>query len=111
MPGRNRTGPYGAGPRTGWGSGDCAGDDRSRPRGGGRGRHGGGGGHRWRHRFRVIGEPGCWRSGDRWTVADSMTEGDALRAERRELERELAEARERLATIEEPGDTASRGDG
>jgi hypothetical protein len=39
-----------------------------------------------------------------------MTEAEALRADQRELERELVEVRERLAAIESPGDTTSRDD-
>jgi hypothetical protein len=46
MPGRDRTGPRGEGPMTGWGDGDCRSEDvprkPSRPRGRARGRGWGG---------------------------------------------------------------------
>jgi hypothetical protein len=64
MPGRDRTGPLGAGPRTGRGLGYCSGYNRpgfTNPnpvfRGGlGFGRRGMGRG--WRHRFYATGIPG-----------------------------------------------------
>ncbi len=70
MPGGNRMGPYGAGPRTGRGAGFCAGYEapgyanpafgRGYGMGGGRGR---GGGHGWRHWFHATGLPGWMRAG------------------------------------------------
>ncbi len=103
MPGRNRTGPGGAGPGTGWGMGDCREPEAVGPPGRGRGRGwrgGGGGGFRWRHRMWTTGEHGWWRRGRRWIDPDPVTEAESLRAHKHELERELAEVRERIAEIE-----------
>jgi len=114
MPGRNRTGPHGAGPRTGWGWGDCRGPENAGPSGGGRGRGwrgGGGGGFRWRHRTWANGEPAWWRRGRRWDDVDPVSEVESLRTHQRELEHELAEVRQRLAAIEPPGETTSQNDG
>ena len=109
MPGRRRTGPYGGGPRTGWGGGDCAGADDTRPWGGGRGWRGGGG-HRWRHRLWAVGEPGWRGHGRRWDDAQAVREVESLQAHQRDLERELTVVRERLAAIGTPGDATSRDD-
>ena len=74
MPGGDRTGPVGAGPRTGRAAGFCAGYDvpgymnpvPGRGFGFGRGR-GGGWGRGWRHRhwFYATGMPG-WARGGQW---------------------------------------------
>ena len=112
MPGRNRTGPHGAGPRTGWGWGDCRGPEDVGPPGGGRGwDRRGGGGFRWRHRFWATGEPAWWRRGHRWDDAEPASEVASLRVHQHELERELAEVRERLAALEPRGDSTPRGGG
>lgn len=64
MPGRNRTGPHGAGPRTGRGLGYCGSSDQSSSATPGQGvRAGfgfgrGGAGRGWRHRFFATGVPG-----------------------------------------------------
>ncbi len=67
MPRGDRTGPLGAGPRTGHGAGWCAGNDapgyaNARPRLGlGRGYRGGGRG--WRNMYYATGLPGWARAG------------------------------------------------
>jgi hypothetical protein len=63
MPGGNRTGPMGAGPRTGRGLGYCGGYDapgfENLAFGPGMGwRHGWGGGFGWQHRFFAVGRMG-----------------------------------------------------
>ncbi|HUX08854.1 MAG TPA: DUF5320 domain-containing protein [Acidobacteriota bacterium] len=71
MPGGDRTGPMGMGPRTGRAAGYCAGYDApgyANPIGGrwgGRGFYGGGrgGGRGWRNRFYATGLPGWARQG------------------------------------------------
>lgn len=73
MPGGDRTGPMGTGPRTGRGAGFCAGYNRpgyanfgprgGLGRGGGRG-FGRGGGRGWRNRFYATGLPGWTRGLD-----------------------------------------------
>lgn len=99
MPGFDRTGPVGAGPRSGWGRGLCGttvGSPRYSwsgllrgvgrggfPRGGGRGRCWGGGG---------------WRQGFRWTFPPSgVDEAEALRTEIAALKEELAALEARLS--------------
>lgn len=70
MPGGDRTGPWGAGPRTGRGAGYCAGFRQpgyATPfiygRGAGFGRGGGrGGGRGWRHWYYATGLPGWART-------------------------------------------------
>lgn len=76
MPGGDRTGPMGAGPRTGRAAGFCTGYNRpgyanfgprggfGYGRGGGRGFGRGGGGHGWRNRFYATGLPGWMRERD-----------------------------------------------
>jgi len=62
MPGRNHTGPYGAGPRTGRGMGRCGSSNQNSFTTPGRGMRGGigcsGAGRGWRHRFLATGTPG-----------------------------------------------------
>ena len=76
MPGGDRTGPMGAGPMTGRGTGICAGYEvpgyvntnfgrgfgGGRGHGFGRGFQGGGGGRGWRHQYYATGLPG-WARG------------------------------------------------
>lgn len=67
MPGRDQTGPMGAGPRTGRGMGHCGGHDQARfgfPARGLQGRAGfgrAGMGRGWRHMFYATGLPGWAR--------------------------------------------------
>ena len=112
MPGGDRTGPLGAGPRTGRGAGFCRGSARPGWAGpsswqgalGGRGRGGvgpGAGGHGWRHRFFATGIPG-------WAWAERLDDRPAAGAEREwlarraeQLEGELQTVRARLADLGE----------
>jgi hypothetical protein len=113
MPGFDRTGPGGQGPRTGWGRGFCAGGaareagitppapgaglgggfGRGRGFGGG-GRGGGfgrgGGGRGWRNRSFATGLPGWARFG-----------GTAQPETRADLEQQAAALREQLSFVEE----------
>jgi hypothetical protein len=61
MPNRDRTGPEGEGPMTGWGAGDCAGQPTTEVAGPMPGRHrvGPGGGRRWR-RWAHYGPAPAW---------------------------------------------------
>lgn len=83
MPGGDRTGPLGAGPRTGRVAGFCAGfgmpgfanpmGGRGYGRGGGMGyafEFGGGYGRGWRHRFLATGMPGRGRGRGGWFGPD-----------------------------------------
>ncbi|MCU0725548.1 MAG: DUF5320 domain-containing protein [Planctomycetes bacterium] len=107
MPGFDRTGPQGQGPRTGGGRGFCAGGAAREAgltapafgggfgRGGGRGFGGGrggrgGGGRGWRNQFRATGLPGWMRFG-----------GAPAATEKEDLEQRAAALREQLALIEE----------
>lgn len=91
MPGGDRTGPVGMGPRTGRGMGLCggygtpgyanAGRGRGffgRGRGGGGG--GGGGGRGWRHWFRATGLPGWMRFGESSAGVVDTLPADAQRS-------------------------------
>jgi len=80
MPGGDRRGPEGQGPRTGRAAGFCAGNDepgfmsRGWGRGGGGGRGRGGGGWGRRNRFRATGLTG-WQRGQRGGVDEPGTAG------------------------------------
>ena len=99
MPGGDRTGPIGMGPRTGWGTGFCSGlnmpgdanpaagrafgygrrFEPDRGRGGGRGyrssRCFGRGGRGWRNMYWATGQPGWMRFGGPGTAPDiALTE-------------------------------------
>jgi len=126
MPGVDRTGPMGQGPRTGRGLGLCGPGEPARPaegpaiglgRGAGRGlgrgggRRGGGGGQRgWRNWFHATGLTG-WQRAAAGAVAESQSanetpespssqaveeEAETLRDRIAALEGELAEMKERL---------------
>jgi len=97
MPGFDRSGPAGGGPRTGFGRGPCGGQTGTgrrisqgigfgagrggRPRGGGRGR--------------CFGGAGYWgqQAYPEWTAVPSETEAEVLKAE-------LADARSQIAAME-----------
>jgi hypothetical protein len=107
MPGQDRTGPMGAGSRTGWGMGLCAsgakkGLDPGGFRGVGRGRApwGGGRGHCRGGFFRGWGDRffGGWRSRNWWPFYSGATASPEQEAET--LKAALAEAREDLAAME-----------
>ncbi len=100
MPGGDRTGPWGEGPRTGRAQGFCAGTgmpgSEAAPRGWGRG-----GGRRRRNCLRATGRPG-WSRFDAAPPADGGTGSSrAFLAERaRRLGEELAEIQTRLSELE-----------
>ncbi|MDQ7781912.1 MAG: DUF5320 domain-containing protein [Desulfomonilaceae bacterium] len=106
MPGFDRTGPYGAGPRTGWGMGRCGGyageggrfargslrgvGRGGAPWGGGRGRCFGGRGMGWYGGVPAAG----------WAPPSPTEEADALRAELSAAEGEIAAMKARLEELE-----------
>lgn len=103
MPGGDRTGPAGAGPRTGRGMGYCSGYNRpgfSTPAFGNRGGFGygygygrGGGGRGWRNRFYATGVPG-------WAAITPEQEGADLKAQADYLKAELDSIQKRLDDLE-----------
>lgn len=97
MPGRDRTGPQGFGPRTGRGLGDCAPMDQPRPGFGfglgfGRGRG-------WRNWARATGQPGWLRFG--WWGAPSppVDESAVLKAQAEQLQAQLDAVKQRLTEL------------
>ncbi|MBI4963090.1 MAG: DUF5320 domain-containing protein [Desulfomonile tiedjei] len=93
MPGFDRTGPAGGGPRTGWGRGQCGQRTGTRGlswsssfKGGGRGRCFGGGG--WRFPF------------GRSSLARPTDEAGALKADISATKEELAAMEARLSELE-----------
>lgn len=82
MPGRDRTGPVGAGPRTGRGMGICNGNNwagNANPALGFRGGFGfgrGGGGRGRRNRFYATGVPGWATSASEQESADLKAQAD-----------------------------------
>jgi hypothetical protein len=122
MPGGDRTGPVGSGPRTGRGAGLCAGYpapgfmDGGWGRGGGRGwgLRGGGGGWRHRHWYHATGVPGWQRAGMAGPgamppfstpSAPSMTreqELQELKSQASYFERALESLRGRIRDFESP---------
>lgn len=119
MPGGDRTGPAGVGPRTGGGWGYCGGfgmpgfANRGLGRGFGMGfgwgrgawgwgRGFGGGGRGWRHWFYASGQPGWMRIGGygpAW-APDAGTEKQMLKSDADALQSELELVRKRLSEIE-----------
>jgi hypothetical protein len=110
MPGGDRTGPMGGGPRTGRGAGYCAGSAvpgfMQSSFGGGFGRGRGGGWGR-RHRFHATGWPGWARAG--WNVATSAgavgtptreQELDALKQQADQTANMLEQIRRRISELE-----------
>jgi hypothetical protein len=99
MPGGDRTGPRGEGPKTGWGLGDCAGENQpgysgSRPTSWmGRGFRSGGRGRGWRNRFYDFGTSGQLPSQD-------FQDLDALKTQNQELQTTLQKISERLDKLE-----------
>ena len=114
MPGGDRTGPLGMGPRTGRGAGYCSGSDAPgfvagggyRGRGIGYGRgcgFGRGGGRGWRNRFHATGQPGWVRFGAPYGVTaapDAESEKRALQNEAEALQAELVAVNQRLAALQ-----------
>lgn len=110
MPGGDRTGPQGAGPRTGRGAGFCAGYDvagfenptMGRGFAAGRGRFGGGRGRGYRFGYQATGVPGWARYGSTMMeqplpVSDS--EQQSLLAEVKALQGQLDALNRRLDTL------------
>jgi hypothetical protein len=112
MPGRDRTGPMGEGPMTGWGYGLCSGNPtpvyggwgfgRGYAPGFGRG-FGWGGGRGWRNRFRTVDIPGWASFGPAWPAATPLTpkqETDILKAQAKDMEETLGHINQRLKELE-----------
>jgi hypothetical protein len=110
MPRRDRTGPMGEGPMTGWGYGHCSGNptpvhgglgfSRGYGRGYGRGSRWGGG---WRNRFRAADIPGWASYGPAWPTAAPLTpeqETDILKAQAKDMEETLGQINQRLKELE-----------
>lgn len=102
MPGGDRTGPMGEGPRTGRGLGYCSGyDTPGWPRGFGQGFGfgrgwgfgGGGRGRRWRHWARATGTPGWVRFGP---TPAPVSEEEMLKSEAELLQNQLDAVQQRL---------------
>lgn len=107
MPGGNRTGPLGQGPRTGRGAGFCAGNESpgfTNPPFGGRGAGRGRGGRGWRHQFYATGL-NRWQRGAAWTQDQELS---ALQADLEQVERRAAELRRRIEALhaKQPQDAA-----
>jgi hypothetical protein len=126
MPGGDRTGPLGTGPRTGRAAGYCSGSGMpgyanpvpgrgfgmgfGRGRGGwgrgrgfgGGGRGFGGGGRGWRHWFYATGQPGWMRFGGFAPEAalDPRDEKRFLKNEAEALQAELDQIKQRLSEME-----------
>jgi hypothetical protein len=85
MPGRDRTGPMSAGPRTGRGMGYCGSTTANPVFGVGRGlgfRRGRGGmGRGWRHRFYATGVPAWIAPAPESEVADLKAQADWLKGQ------------------------------
>ncbi len=97
MPGGDRTGPLGAGPRTGRGMGYCGGYDRlgfanqaTVFRGGfGFGR--GGAGRGWRHRFYATDIPGWVTPTPEQETANLNAQADLLKAQLDSIQKRIEE--------------------
>lgn len=116
MPGGNRTGPMGMGPRTGRAAGYCAGfgapgyettvSHRGFGMGAGRGRGFSGGGRGWRNRFYATGTPGWMHYGDEfgYPVDNRMpapeAEKRALKSQAESLKTEMDFIKKRLEELE-----------
>jgi hypothetical protein len=117
MPRRDRTGPEGEGPMTGWGAGDCAAGDYAVGRyagqpawgyagpmrgGRARGRRPRGQGGRQRNRFYAPRQPGRARFGPvpGWAPPTPEQETEALKAQAEWLRGELDAIDQRLGELE-----------
>lgn len=111
MPGGDRTGPRGFGPRTGRGAGYCAGYDRpgySNPGpgygmgyGGRFGGRGGswGGGRGWRHWYYATGQP-YWARTMSYPTEPDVQELDTLKQEAAWLKEQLDAIHKRIDSLE-----------
>ena len=112
MPGGDRTGPMGMGPRTGRGAGYCGGAGGapsgsgfiSRMGGAFLGQGRGRGGRGWRNMFHATGLPGWMRSGPAGvasaTAEASRAEKQSLQDQVETLQSQLDEVKRRLAQSE-----------
>jgi len=97
MPGGDRTGPLGAGPRTGRGLGYCSGYNRpgfANPVPEGRGWLGfgyRGMGHGWRNRFYATGIPGWAAYTPEQEAADLKAQADWLKGQLEAIQKRLEE--------------------
>ena len=99
MPGRDRTGPMGAGPRTGRGLGDCGGTPVNPGfgfwggfgRGFGFGRGRGGMGFGWRNRFFATGVPGWVAPTPEQEVADLKAQADLMKGQLEAIQKRIDE--------------------
>lgn len=103
MPGRDGTGPMGAGPASGWGHGRCrggagAGRGAGYPRAAGYGWGRGGG-----RRRGAASAPAAHRWGAWWRAAPPADERAVLESEEAALRAELDEVQRRLGALGEPG--------
>ncbi len=95
MPGGDRTGPQGMGPRTGRGLGDCGVADQPRLGLG----FGVGRGRGWRNWARATGQPGWLRFGG-WGVSPAPVDESALlKAQAEQLQAQLDAVQQRLAEL------------
>lgn len=97
MPGRDRTGPLSAGPRTGRGMGYCGSYNRSGFTNaapgfrGGFGFGGAGMGRGWRHRFYATGVPGWVTPTPEQETADLNAEADWLKGQLDAIQKRIEE--------------------
>jgi hypothetical protein len=97
MPGGDRTGPLGAGPRSGRGMGFCSGYDRPgfvNLASSFRGRLGfgrGGGGRGWRHRTFATGVPGWAATTTEQETADVKAQADWLKGQLDAIQKRIEE--------------------
>lgn len=95
MPGRDRTGPMGAGPRTGRGMGYC-GSATPNPGAGfgggfGFGRGRGGMGRGWRNRFFATGAPGWVPPTPEQEVADLKAQAELMKGQLDAIQKRIEE--------------------
>jgi len=88
MPGRDRTGPQGAGPGSGRGMGDCSSYEQARG-GLGLGRRGAGRG--WRHRYFATGIPGWAAPTREQETADLRAQADFIQAQLGAIQKRIEE--------------------
>lgn len=97
MPGGDRTGPQGAGPRTGRGMGYCSGYDQpgfANQAPGFRGGFGfgrGGTGRGWRHRYYATGVPGWVTPTPEQETADLKAQADWLKGQLDAIQKRIEE--------------------
>lgn len=97
MPGRDRTGPLGAGPRTGRGMGYCSPNDQSRyvnsapALRSGFGFRSWGAGRGWRHRFYATGIPGWVTPTPEQEMADLKAKADLLKNQLDAIQKRIEE--------------------